>query len=78
MAKSVMYDFIYFEEAYIILVKSLILFKVFHMFLFRDYASFGKSPLVFIVTDTKTRKLDISYNLFGDAVLESHKISKIW
>lgn len=44
---------------------------------FRNYGVYGKSPLVFIVTDTKNRKLDISYNLFGDAVLESHKITKI-
>ncbi|KAJ6646938.1 Cell cycle checkpoint protein RAD17 [Pseudolycoriella hygida] len=42
-----------------------------------NYSAYGKSPLIFIVTDTKNRKLDISYNLFGDAVVESHKITKI-
>lgn len=35
---------------------------------FRRYTEYGKSPLIFIVTDTKSRTLNISYNLFTDEV----------
>lgn len=33
---------------------------------FRRYTNYGKSPLIFIVTDTKSRTLNISYSLFTD------------
>lgn len=39
--------------------------------------SFGKSPLVFVVTDTKSKTLNIAYNLFSDAVRQTYGISNI-
>lgn len=32
----------------------------------RKYTIYGRSPLIFIVTDSKSKSLNISYNLFTD------------
>lgn len=50
--------------------------NLFYLFL-RRYTSYGKSPLVFIVTDTKSKTLNIAYNLFGDAERQKYSISNI-
>ncbi|XP_037805815.1 cell cycle checkpoint protein RAD17 [Lucilia sericata] len=42
-----------------------------------DYANYAKSPLIFIVTDAKTRGLNISYNLFTDQIKQKFLINHI-
>ncbi|XP_055842875.1 cell cycle checkpoint protein RAD17 [Episyrphus balteatus] len=42
-----------------------------------DYLKYGKSALVFVVTDSKSKKLNISYNLFSDAVKAQFHINHI-
>ncbi|XP_055911679.1 cell cycle checkpoint protein RAD17 [Eupeodes corollae] len=42
-----------------------------------DYLKYGKSPLVFIVTDSKSKKLNISFNLFSDTVKTQFRINHI-
>ncbi|EDW85055.1 uncharacterized protein Dwil_GK14447 [Drosophila willistoni] len=42
-----------------------------------EYASYGKSPLVFIVADSKSRGLNISYKLFTDQLKAKHRITHI-
>ncbi|XP_031625363.1 cell cycle checkpoint protein RAD17 [Contarinia nasturtii] len=41
------------------------------------YKNYGKSPLIFIVTDTKSRSLNISYNLFTDEIRGRFNITSI-
>lgn len=48
----------------------------FHAF-YRRYSSYGKSPLVFIVTDSKSRTLNISFNLFSDEVRSRFNVASI-
>lgn len=48
---------------------------VFHWF--REYASYGKSPLIFIAADTKSRQLNISLNLFKDELRLRYHITSI-
>lgn len=45
--------------------------------IFRKYSSYGKSPLIFIVADTKSRTLNISYNLFTDEIRSRFNITSI-
>ncbi|KAH8247724.1 hypothetical protein KR038_009144, partial [Drosophila bunnanda] len=42
-----------------------------------EYSSYGKSPLVFIVADAKSRGLNISYRLFPDQLKAKHRIEHI-
>ncbi|XP_061397150.1 cell cycle checkpoint protein RAD17 [Musca vetustissima] len=42
-----------------------------------DYAIYGKAPLVFIVTDTKRRGLNLSYNIFNDQLKQKFLINHI-
>lgn len=42
-----------------------------------DYLKYGKSALVFVVTDSKSKKLNISYNLFSDPVKAQFQINHI-
>ncbi|XP_067642018.1 cell cycle checkpoint protein RAD17 [Eurosta solidaginis] len=42
-----------------------------------DYTKYAKSPLIFIVTDTKSRSLNISYNLFTDQIKTRFHINHI-
>ncbi|KAH8383475.1 hypothetical protein KR009_008885, partial [Drosophila setifemur] len=42
-----------------------------------EYSSYGKSPLVFIVADSKSRGLNISYRLFSDQLKAKHRIEHI-
>ncbi|KAL7727871.1 hypothetical protein ACLKA6_019438 [Drosophila palustris] len=42
-----------------------------------EYANYGKSPLVFIVADSKSRVLNISYKLFTDQLKAKHRIEHI-
>ncbi|KAH8308196.1 hypothetical protein KR059_007992, partial [Drosophila kikkawai] len=42
-----------------------------------EYSSYGKSPLVFIVADSKSRGLNISYRLFPDQLKAKHRIEHI-
>lgn len=44
---------------------------------FRRYSSYGKSPLIFIVTDTKSRTLNISFNVFTDEIRARFSITSI-
>ncbi|XP_055326402.1 cell cycle checkpoint protein RAD17-like [Sitodiplosis mosellana] len=41
------------------------------------YSSYGKSPLIFIVADTKSRTLNISFNLFTDEIRSRFNITSI-
>lgn len=43
----------------------------------RRYTNYGKSPLIFIVTDTKSRTLNISFNLFTDEIRTRFNIMSI-
>ena len=43
----------------------------------RRYSSYGKSPLIFIVADTKSRTLNIGYNLFTDEIRSRFNITSI-
>lgn len=43
----------------------------------RHYVDYGKSPLVFIVTDSRSRQLNIGYTLFGDANRQKYGIDAI-
>lgn len=43
----------------------------------RRYSVYGKSPLIFIVTDTKSRTLNIGFTLFTDAVRERFNMTTI-
>lgn len=45
--------------------------------LLEDYRKYGKSPLVFVVTDSKSKKLNISYNIFSDTVQAQFQINHI-
>ncbi|XP_004536122.1 cell cycle checkpoint protein RAD17 [Ceratitis capitata] len=42
-----------------------------------EYSKYGKSPLLFIVTDSKTRSLNVSYNLFTEQVKNKYHINHI-
>uniref|UniRef100_A0A6P4ETE8 Cell cycle checkpoint protein RAD17 n=1 Tax=Drosophila rhopaloa TaxID=1041015 RepID=A0A6P4ETE8_DRORH len=42
-----------------------------------EYSNYGKSPLVFIVADAKSRGLNISYRLFPDQLKAKHRIEHI-
>ncbi|XP_037936399.1 cell cycle checkpoint protein RAD17 [Teleopsis dalmanni] len=42
-----------------------------------QYSSYGKSPLIFIVADSKSRSLNISYNLFSDEIKSKFSINHI-
>ncbi|XP_016950421.1 cell cycle checkpoint protein RAD17 [Drosophila biarmipes] len=42
-----------------------------------EYSTYGKSPLVFIVADSKSRGLNISYRLFPDQLKAKHRIEHI-
>lgn len=44
---------------------------------FREYVNYGKSPLVFIVADSKSRLLNISFKLFGDQMKAKLRIEHI-
>ena len=44
---------------------------------FREYCNNGKSPLVFIVADSRSRRLNISFNLFSDAIKQRFHITHI-
>ena len=46
-------------------------------FYIREYLNYGKSPLVFIVADSRSRKLNISYNLFNDSIKQRFRINHI-
>lgn len=41
------------------------------------YAVYGKSPLIFIIADTKSRTLNIGHNVFTDAVRQRFQIDTI-
>lgn len=41
------------------------------------YSEYGKSPLIFIATDVRSKKLNISYNLFPDSIKEKFNIKEI-
>lgn len=43
----------------------------------RRYTSYGKTPLIFIANDTKSRVLNISYNLFTDEIRARFNIASI-
>lgn len=43
----------------------------------QKYSEYGKSPLIFIATDVRSKKLNISYNLFPDSVKEKFGIKEI-
>ncbi|EDW42158.1 cell cycle checkpoint protein RAD17 [Drosophila sechellia] len=45
--------------------------------LLEEYTAYGKSPLVFIVADAKSRGLNISYRLFPDQLKAKHRIEHI-
>ncbi|XP_002136949.4 cell cycle checkpoint protein RAD17 isoform X1 [Drosophila pseudoobscura] len=45
--------------------------------LLEKYSIYGKSPLVFIVADSKSRGLNISYKLFPDQLKAKHRINHI-
>ncbi|EDW97551.1 cell cycle checkpoint protein RAD17 [Drosophila yakuba] len=45
--------------------------------LLNEYTAYGKSPLVFIVADAKSRGLNISYRLFPDQLKAKHRIEHI-
>ncbi|XP_065362925.1 cell cycle checkpoint protein RAD17 [Calliphora vicina] len=67
--------------------KRLLMVEDFPNFLLRDptvfqeileeYVNYAKSPLIFIVTDAKTRGLNISYNLFTDQIKQKFLINHI-
>ncbi|KAH8330220.1 hypothetical protein KR067_000192, partial [Drosophila pandora] len=42
-----------------------------------DYSSYGKSPLIFIVADSKSRGLNISFRLFPEQLKAKHRIEHI-
>ncbi|XP_017113975.1 cell cycle checkpoint protein RAD17 isoform X1 [Drosophila elegans] len=42
-----------------------------------EYSTYGKSPLVFILADAKSRGLNISYRLFTDELKAKHRIEHI-
>ncbi|KAL9878931.1 rad17 checkpoint clamp loader component isoform 2-T2 [Glossina fuscipes fuscipes] len=42
-----------------------------------DYQNYGKSPIIFIVTDSKSRGLNINYNLFTDQLKQKLLIQHI-
>ncbi|XP_036319321.1 cell cycle checkpoint protein RAD17 [Rhagoletis pomonella] len=42
-----------------------------------EFSKFGKSPLIFIVTDSKTRSLNISYNIFTEQLKNKFHINHI-
>lgn len=44
---------------------------------FRDYQNYGKSPIIFIVTDSRSRGLNITYNLFTDQLKQKLLIQHI-
>lgn len=41
------------------------------------YSNYGQSPLIFIATDVRSKKLNISFNLFPDSVKEKFRIKEI-
>ncbi|XP_017047247.1 cell cycle checkpoint protein RAD17 [Drosophila ficusphila] len=45
--------------------------------LLEEYSNYGKSPLVFIVADAKSRDLNMSYRLFPDEVKAKYRIEHI-
>ncbi|XP_073828733.1 rad17 checkpoint clamp loader component [Musca autumnalis] len=67
--------------------KRLLLIEDFPNFLLRDptaletilddYIIYGKAPLVFIVTDTKRRGLNLSYNIFNDQLKQKFLVNHI-
>uniref|UniRef100_A0A1I8P3C9 AAA+ ATPase domain-containing protein n=1 Tax=Stomoxys calcitrans TaxID=35570 RepID=A0A1I8P3C9_STOCA len=67
--------------------KRLLIIEDFPNFLFKEsstfveilneYLIYGKAPLVFIVTDTKRRGLNISYNLFTDELKQKFLMTHI-
>lgn len=42
-----------------------------------QYAAYGKSPLVFVVTDTKSRSLNVSHSVFSDELRQRFAIATI-
>jgi len=48
-----------------------------NIYFFSEYSTYGKSPLVFIVADSKSRGLNISYRLFPDQLKAKHRIEHI-
>ncbi|KAH8318037.1 hypothetical protein KR074_003562, partial [Drosophila pseudoananassae] len=42
-----------------------------------DYSSYGKSPLIFIVADSKSRGLNMSFRLFPEQLKAKHRIEHI-
>ncbi|XP_054728565.1 cell cycle checkpoint protein RAD17 [Anastrepha obliqua] len=42
-----------------------------------EFSKYGKSPLIFIVTDSKTRSLNISYNIFTEQLKNKFHINHI-
>ncbi|CAD7091124.1 unnamed protein product [Hermetia illucens] len=43
----------------------------------QNYRDFGKSPLIFIVTDSKSKQLNLAYNLFPDNIRGQYQIPNI-
>lgn len=43
----------------------------------RKYSIYGKSPLVFITTDTKSKHLNAAFNLFPDSICSQFQIHQI-
>lgn len=46
-------------------------------FVNRRYQNFGRSPLIFILSDTKSKKLNIVYQIFKDSLLSKYGIRHI-
>lgn len=43
----------------------------------REFSKYGKAPLLFIVADSKSRSLNISYNLFTEDLKNKYHINHI-
>lgn len=43
----------------------------------RRYSEYGKAPIVFVCTDSRSRKLDLAYTLFGEAIRTKYGIDSM-